>query len=941
MTIPTYRTAALRPVTIVVGLVLCCAHNAAAATISPLPRSNYTVRSVCAAPAGGRAGCLALQLVPQTTEARAHTHPLGMIRAAPVATRSPTAGDYGLRPQDLHSAYQLPNNAVGAQTVALVDAYNDPTAETDLKAYDAEFGLPECTTGDGCFKQVNQNGEAGNPPFPKTIKELETARKGTRAKREEAAEATGWALEISLDIEVTHATCQSCDILLVESNAPSYEDLEKAERSAAALGAREISNSWAGPEEGETPELEGTGPFNHPGIVITAAAGDDGYLNWDSESSEEKGYVNFPASSPHVVAVGGTRLSLGTGGEWAGETVWNGDHATGGGCSAVFTAQSWQQSVSDWSTVGCGTKRAVADVAADADPYTGIAVHDTSPECEYVYEEAGVKHVAYWCTIGGTSVASPLIASVFALAGGANGVAYPAETLYENELKSPASLHDVAVGSNGECSKPFLEDGLSACTPAEEAVKSCASEAICLAGTGYDGPTGVGTPDGIAAFKLPFSPPVVVTGGVSLVTPGSASVGATVDPNSGEVNECRFEYGATEAYGASVPCSASPGSGERPVTVSASLTSLAANSTYHYRIVAASVGGTSYGSDQTFKTLAGVAGCTDYWANTAGGSWYTAGDWSTGSPPSSGEGACILANGTYSITMEQTSVSGTVSVKSLKVGGTGGSQTLEVASTCSQNAELATSAGISNDSNGTITMTNGDSCANNVTLTGPVNNAGMLNIENAQGGARSVVGNLTNTYRVSLAAGATLHVSGSFTQTHIGWIKDFIAGTSNFGSLSVLGATTLEGALVVSQTAPFRASLGESFAILKSASLTGAFADETGDQIGSGLYYKPTYSATGVTLLVTQASLVLSKTSGLPGSSVKLSGSGYIPGDTLTPAFIANDGEKTVFPGVKANAKGELETEIAIPALAAEGAGSISLTSTQTAVILTKTFKVT
>ena len=399
-----------------------------------------------------------------------------MIRAAPVAARSPAAGDYGLRPQDLHSAYQLPDSAAGAQTVALVDAYNDPTAEADLKAYDEEFGLPECTSGDGCFRQVNQNGEAGNPPFPKTTNELETARKGSRAKREEAEEATGWALEVSLDIEVAHATCQGCDILLAEASAPSYEDLERAEQSAATLGAGEISNSWAGPEEGETPELESSSAFNHPGIVITAATGDDGYLNWDAESSSQRGYVNFPASSPHVVAVGGTRLSLGAGSAWAGETVWNGDHATGGGCSVVFTAQPWQQSVSGWSGVGCGTTRAVADVAADADPYTGVAVHDTSPECEYRYEEAGVKHVAYWCTIGGTSLATPLIASVFALAGGADGVAYPAATLYENELKSPGSLRDVTVGSSGECTLPFLEGGLSACTPAEEAAKSCSSQ---------------------------------------------------------------------------------------------------------------------------------------------------------------------------------------------------------------------------------------------------------------------------------------------------------------------------------------------------------------------------------------------------------------------------------------------------------------------------------
>jgi hypothetical protein len=826
------------------GLVLCCAQNAAAvpaaATVSPLPRSDYAVRSVCAAPAPRRAACLALQLVPQTAEARAHTHPLGMMRPASAPARSPAAGDYGLRPQDLHSAYQLPSSAAGAQTVALVDAYNDPTAETDLKAYDEEFGLPECTAGDGCFKQVNQNGEVGNPPFPKTTKELEAARKGSRAAREEAEEATGWGLEISLDIEVAHATCQSCEILLVEANASSYEDLEKAEKSAATLGASEISNSWAGPEEGETPELESASPFNDPGIVITAAAGDDGYLNWDSASSSEKGYVNFPASSPHVVAVGGTHLSLGAGSAWAGETVWNGYYATGGGCSVEFTAQPWQQSVSNWSAVGCGTKRAVADVAADADPYTGVAVHDTSPECEYLYEEAGVKHVAYWCTIGGTSLASPLIASVFALAGGANGVAYPAKTLYENELTSPESLHDVTTGSNGECTKPFLEGGLSACTSAEEAA-SCAAEAICLAGTGYDGPTGVGTPNGIAAFKPPQH----------------------------------------------------------------------------------------------------VAGCTDYWVNSAGGSWYTGGDWSTGAPPRAGEGACIVAGGTYTVTLEETSGSGVVSVGSLKVGGSEGAQTLVVASTCSQSAELAAGGGIGIGASGTVVMTNGDSCAGGVTLAGSVSDAGMLSVEAARGGARSVVGNLSDTHRVSLAAGAALHVTGGFTQAHAGSVWDYIAGSSSFGSLSVAGAAALEGTLVLFQTAPFHASLGESFAILSGASLTGAFASETGDQIGSGLYYRPTYSGTGAALLVTQATLVLSKASGLPGSSVVLSGSGYIPGDTLTPAFTANGGAKTVFPGVKANAKGELEAEVAIPTLAAEGAGSISVASTQTGVTPTKTFKVT
>jgi IPT/TIG domain len=545
----------VRAVVIAAVLALLCVPSVAAGSVSPLPSSDYTVRAVCAKAALMRAGCLALQLVPRTTAARERKHPLGLIRGAPLTAPSPGAGAFGLRPQDLHAAYDLPTSASSAQTVALVDAYNDPNAEADLKAYDEEFSLPACTASDGCFKQVNQNGEAANLPFPKTVKELEAARKGSRSAREEAEEATGWGLEISLDIEVTHATCESCEVLLVEAGVPSYEDLETAEKSAATLGASEISNSWAGPEVGETPELESASPFDHPGIVITAAAGDDGYLDWGAEAASERGYVGFPASSPHVVAVGGTRLSLGTGSAWAGETVWNGDGATGGGCSVVFTAQPWQQSLSDWSGVGCGTKRAVADVSADADPYTGLAVRDTSPECEYKYEEAKVKHVLYWCTIGGTSVASPLIASTFALAGGANKVEYPAKTLYENQVKSPGSLHDVTTGSNGECTKPFSETGLSGCTTAEEA-KSCSSKAICVAGTGYDGPTGVGTPDGITAFK-PLAAVSAPT--VSSVSPASGSVSGGTEI---KITGTGFVAGATVEIG--------QGSGAGPTAIPAS-----------------------------------------------------------------------------------------------------------------------------------------------------------------------------------------------------------------------------------------------------------------------------------------------------------------------------------------------------------------------------------
>jgi hypothetical protein len=403
----------------------------------------------------------------------------------------PTAahGCYGLRPQDLHSAYRLPGGAESPQTIAIVDPFNDPTAEEDLEKYDQEFGLPACTTQDGCFLQVNEKGEAGKLPFPSKTERGEwevLCRTFHSPKCLELEEAHEWATEISLDIQTAHGICQNCRILLVEAASSTYPRLEEAEESAVRLGATEISDSWGQPEHaGES------GAFNHPGVVITAAAGDEGYLNWGGRMAEQK-FVDYPASSPHVVAVGGTRLRLQEG-AWKEETVWNGQGATGGGCSKVFAAPQWQLGASDWPAIGCGENRAVADVSADADPYTGAAIYNSDSKCE-----------GHWCTLGGTSLASPLIAGVFALAGGANGVEYPARTLYEKERSSPASLHDVVSGSNGECREPLAPEGIAGCSAGAEAAKSCSGTAICLAGVGYDGPSGVGTPNGIAAFE-PFT----------------------------------------------------------------------------------------------------------------------------------------------------------------------------------------------------------------------------------------------------------------------------------------------------------------------------------------------------------------------------------------------------------------------------------------------------
>jgi hypothetical protein len=443
-----------------------------------------------------------------SAEAKRHSHPIGMVRPAARArpsVPSPKTGELGLRPLDLHTVYGLPTSPATTQTIAIVDAYNDPTAEADLKTYSEEFSLPLCTKANGCFSQVSQ--KSGAPlPFPKTTAELEALEASpSEEAKEEAEEVAGWGVEISLDIESAHATCQTCHIVLVEANTPATEDLAAAELRAEALGANVISNSWGAAEQGIEPASDLHAPFNDPGIVITASAGDDGFRNWAAAHASERNITQYPAASPHVVAVGGTRLApLGLGGSWQGESVWNGSGAGGGGCSVLFTAPAWQQQAADWSAVGCATKRSVADVAADADPYSGVAIFDSDAPgalCQTEYAEGKTTHVLeHWCTYGGTSLASPIVASVFALAGGANGVSQPAETLYANERTAPALFHDVTAGSNGKCASFNHKTGVSNCTAAEEAAASCGGALACLAAPGYDGPTGVGTPSGVLGF---------------------------------------------------------------------------------------------------------------------------------------------------------------------------------------------------------------------------------------------------------------------------------------------------------------------------------------------------------------------------------------------------------------------------------------------------------
>jgi len=250
----------------------------------------------------------------------------------------------------------------------------------------------------------------------------------------------GWALEISLDVQIAHAICPNCHILLVESDTNYLSDLSIAENYAAAH-ANVVSNSYGASEfSGETSY---DSAYNHLGVPITVSSGDSGYG------------VEWPAASPYVTAVGGTTLTLNSNNTRASETAWSG---SGSGCSSVEPKPSWQSFLA-----GC-THRVVADVSADADPNTGAAVYDSYG----YYGQRG------WFQVGGTSLSAPLIASVYALAGNGSSTTYGSYP-----YSHTSSLYDVTQGSNGR-----------RCTPSY----------LCAAGTGYDGPTGLGTPIGTGGF---------------------------------------------------------------------------------------------------------------------------------------------------------------------------------------------------------------------------------------------------------------------------------------------------------------------------------------------------------------------------------------------------------------------------------------------------------
>ncbi|HME04755.1 MAG TPA: PKD domain-containing protein [Solirubrobacteraceae bacterium] len=491
-------------------------------TVAPARTGLARIHDACAAPPPGRMACFALVRTPVAAATPASAGATPYVVDSGASSPGPAGG---LTPEQLAGAYGYEPSSGGAgQTVGIVDAYDDPKIEEDLGTFDTKYGLPACTTQDGCFKKVGQTGSTASLP---------------------AADTTGWSEEISLDVETVHAVCPHCKILLVEADSPSFSDLATAVNEAVSLGATVVSNSYGGSEL-EAGAFEESA-YNHPGVPIVAASGDTGYYGWTSVNDLIRGpeAPNTPASLPTVVAVGGTSLRLNPSGTRASETVWNengpGDEfgplvepplgASGGGCSRLFTAEPWQRGVAGYAATGCGTARLVADVSAVGDPATGFDIYDSyecGPGCEFSRVEGG------WATFGGTSLSAQLIGGLYGLAGGGDGVSYPALTLY-GDTADASSLFDVRSGGNGFCGgEPLALCGEPNLLFAPPALVDCEGTTSCNAAPGFDGPSGVGTPDGLGLFK-PELPTAVITppGSLAAGTPASFNAGSSRDPYPG------------------------------------------------------------------------------------------------------------------------------------------------------------------------------------------------------------------------------------------------------------------------------------------------------------------------------------------------------------------------------------------------------------------------
>ena len=513
--------------------------------VTGLSPAQVTSRPVCPRPTAGHATCAAEALVLRANGAPVHPHvsryrSLGQVRPgaasgahpASVAAATPPQAD---TPAYLQQAYdltylsqQVPQRAGVTDTVAVVDAFDDPTAASDLATYRSFYGLPAC--GNGCFRKVGQTGTTSVP-----------------------GPDVSWEQEISLDLDAVSAICPQCHILLVEANSNSFSDLQAAMQIAVSKGANQISASWWGVSS-RVP----TGFGTFPGVATVAATGDAGYPG--------PGEDNYPAALPGVTAAGGTSLApaAAPSARGFGEAAWswNGSNGGGSGCDLQFPRPAYQPAA------GCAG-RAYADLSADADPNTGLTVYNHGS----------------WSLVGGTSLSTPLIAAYYAITG------VTGDTTPQWAYSASGALNDVLTGSSGNCA-PLIAY-------------------ICNAGTGYDGPTGVGS---ISGGAVPGGPgiggPAIGSGSSTTYTESVAPHGATIAGGiyrNGLDTNWWIEYGTDTSYGAQSPAT-DIGTGSGPVAVTGYLSGLAPGTPYHYRLVAQNSKGTVYGYDYTFTTQPAPAG---------------------------------------------------------------------------------------------------------------------------------------------------------------------------------------------------------------------------------------------------------------------------------------------------------------------------------------------
>ncbi len=295
------------------------------------------------------------------------------------------------------------------QTVAIVDAFDDPGIESDLGTFSSTFALPSCTTANGCFTKATPQGA------PRTDR--------------------GWALEISLDVEWAHAIAPGAKILLVESLTNSFTNLFGAvDFAARQAGVHQVSMSWGGGEFSTESSFDSH--FSVSGVTFTASSGDGG-----------NGII-YPSASPLVVSVGGTTLNLDSSGNLVSETAWSG---SGGGISKDETEPSYQTNYPIPSTGGF---RGNPDVSYDADPASGVAVFDS----------LGFQGLKNWIQVGGTSAGAPQWAALFAIANagraagrssplGSTSTTTPTNVALYSIAKTAyaTNYRDITSGTNGNC----------------------------------------------------------------------------------------------------------------------------------------------------------------------------------------------------------------------------------------------------------------------------------------------------------------------------------------------------------------------------------------------------------------------------------------------------------------------------------------------------------